>query len=85
MVSGETHHKTAKTKWRLLEIYYGNKTVLFLLVAGNEVFVLSAYLNAWGEELWGKQGGVWWWGNAILMVVGFVLFAVKKVGCGGFR
>ena len=35
LVSGETHHKTAKTKWRLLEIYYGNKTVLFMLVAGN--------------------------------------------------
>ena len=45
------------------------------------MFFLSAYLNAWGEELWGKGGvgGVWWWGNAILMVVGFGLFAVKKV------
>lgn len=29
------HHKELKSKWWLLNLYYGNKRVLFTLVAGN--------------------------------------------------
>ena len=29
------HHKESKSKYSLLNLYYGNKTVLFTLVAGN--------------------------------------------------
>ena len=34
-ISSGEHHKKSTTRWRLLEIYYSNKTVLFTLVAGN--------------------------------------------------
>ena len=37
LAGGEKHHKTAVTKYKLLHLYYHNKTVLFTLVAGNEV------------------------------------------------
>ncbi len=40
------HHKEAPSAYRLLNLYYGNKTVLFTLVAGNEVFLLAAYIHA---------------------------------------
>ena len=29
------HHKESKSRWALLNLYYGNKTVLFTLVGGN--------------------------------------------------
>ncbi len=29
------HHKESKSSWTLLNLYYGNKTVLFTLVGGN--------------------------------------------------
>ena len=29
------HHKESKSSWALLNLYYGNKTVLFTLVLGN--------------------------------------------------
>ena len=34
-VSSNTHHKDIKNKYRLLDIYYNNKTVLTGLVTGN--------------------------------------------------
>lgn len=40
------HHKQSKSKYALLNIYYGYKSVLFTLVLGNEMFLCSAYLLA---------------------------------------
>lgn len=40
------HHKEAPSRWRLLNLYYGSKKVLFTLVAGNEIFLLTAYIHA---------------------------------------
>jgi CDP-diacylglycerol--inositol 3-phosphatidyltransferase len=37
LACGEKHHKEAKSEYKLLQLYYGNKKVLFTLVAGNEV------------------------------------------------
>ena len=41
-----SHHKESKSKYGLLNIYYGYKSVLFTLVLGNEMFLCSAYLLA---------------------------------------
>jgi hypothetical protein len=40
------NREEAPSAYRLLNLYYGNKTVLFTLVAGNEVFLLAAYIHA---------------------------------------
>jgi len=40
-----SHHKASKSRYALLNLYYGNKAVLFGLVLGNELFLLTAYLN----------------------------------------
>jgi len=38
------HHKESKSKYSLLNLYYGSKPVLFTLVLGNEMFLLGSYL-----------------------------------------
>jgi len=76
LLKGE-HHKESKSKWTLLNIYYGNKTVLFWLVAGNEIFLLTAYLYAFTEQLGFPEWAVNV--NLIGVSIGFILFGIKKL------
>lgn len=76
LMRGE-HHKESKSKYRLLNLYYNDKTVLFSLVAGNEIFLLCAYLHAFSGTLAWPQGIVV--ANLTLGFIGFVLFAIKKM------
>lgn len=84
LACGEKHHKEAKSNYWLLELYYGNKKVLFTLVAGNEVtvtllqiFFLSAYLNGFRKQL-GMSDSLINLNYAVLLV-SLVLFLIKKV------
>lgn len=76
-LSSGKHHKQIKNKFALLDIYYYNKLVLGGLVAGNEVFLLSSYLLAFSEQL-NMTGAVYYFFFG-LMVVGGILFAIKKL------
>lgn len=76
-LSSGKHHKQIKNKFALLDIYYYNKLVLGGLVAGNEVFLLSCYLLAFSDQL-GMTGAVYYF-FFVLMVLGGLLFAVKKL------
>lgn len=69
------HHKKAATRWFLLKLYYTSKPVLFTLVAGNEVFFLSMYLNAFASVLSPEFITF----NYILIGISAVLFAIKKL------
>eukprot|EP00331_Platyophrya_macrostoma_P018018 CAMPEP_0176475024 /NCGR_PEP_ID=MMETSP0127-20121128/43369_1 /TAXON_ID=938130 /ORGANISM="Platyophrya macrostoma, Strain WH" /LENGTH=227 /DNA_ID=CAMNT_0017870559 /DNA_START=55 /DNA_END=738 /DNA_ORIENTATION=+ len=51
LVSGERHHKKAKSKYALLRFYYGNRIFLFLMVLGSEAFLVSAYVLHWEKTL----------------------------------
>lgn len=73
LLTGE-HHKETKTTWKILEWYY-KKPVLFTLVAGNELFFMSAYLHAFSKNWPSLAVSV----NLGLVCVGFALFLVKKV------
>ncbi|KAL4483572.1 hypothetical protein ABPG72_016853 [Tetrahymena utriculariae] len=48
---GEAHHKTAKTEYRLLHIYYNAKGFLFTMVLGMEMFLVNMYLKAHEHNL----------------------------------
>lgn len=71
------HHKQSKSKYGLLNIYYGYKWVLFTLVLGNEMFLCSAYLLAFRESLYLP----YWMLYSINFIfgIGVVLFIIKKV------
>lgn len=74
--SGE-HHKKSPSRFKLLNIYYGNKTVLFSLCLGNGLFLAMCYIIYFEQELGCAK---WMIGvNRILLVVTGVLFAIKKV------
>ena len=74
--SGE-HHKNSPSRFKLLNIYYGNKTVLFSLCLGNGLFLAMCYIIYFEQELGCAK---WMIGvNRILLVVTGVLFAIKKV------
>lgn len=76
LLKGE-HHKESKSRFALLNLYYGNKAVLFWLVAGNEIFLLTAYLQAFSSQLgWPDYLATL---NLIGVVIGAVLFAIKKL------
>ncbi|KRX07744.1 hypothetical protein PPERSA_05807 [Pseudocohnilembus persalinus] len=47
----EEHHKTAKSEWRIMQIYYGSKPVLFWMVFGYEAFLLNMYLKAFEHSI----------------------------------
>ena len=42
---GETHHKTSKNQFKILDFYYKNKVFMFILILGTETSMLTAYLN----------------------------------------
>ena len=71
------HHKNSKSRWTLLNLYYGNKTVLFTLVLGNELFLLTAYLNFFLPHLNPPQWALLL--NFAGLVIGLILFAIKKL------
>lgn len=76
-ISSGEHHKKSKTNWKLLELYYSNKAVLFTLVAGNEIFFLTCYLNAFKETLGLPPELISL--NYVLLGINFVLFLIKKM------
>ena len=71
------HHKESKSKYELLNIYYESKFVLFTLVLGNEMFLLSTYLiateSAASFPIIAKVFVDFCFGT------GVILFAVKKI------
>lgn len=71
------HHKESKSNWQLLNLYYGSKKVLFTLVAGNEVFLLAAYIHA-NRSLLGLSS-ILETINLGLLFGGLVLFLIKKL------
>jgi CDP-diacylglycerol--inositol 3-phosphatidyltransferase len=71
------HHKESKSNWWLLNLYYGNKKVLFTLVAGNEVFLIAAYINA-NKQLLHLNKELEYL-NFALLALGLVLFLIKKL------
>jgi CDP-diacylglycerol--inositol 3-phosphatidyltransferase len=75
LLKGE-HHKESKSRFILLNLYYGNKAVLFWLVAGNEIFLLTAYLQVFSSQLGWPDYLVTL--NLIGLVIGAILFAIKK-------
>lgn len=72
-----SHHKESKSRWSLLNLYYGSKPVLFTLVLGNEMFLLSTYLIYFEEKL--QYPHLIAVGIYFLFGVGAILFAVKKL------
>lgn len=72
-----SHHKESKSRWWLLNLYYGSKKVLFTLVAGNEVFLITAYIHA-KSDLLGLNAHLLLL-NQVGIVIGFILFAIKKL------
>ena len=71
------HHKKSKSKYALLNLYYDSKFVLFTLVLGNEMFLLSAYLIACGDMIFLPSFGVYF--INICFAIGVILFAIKKL------
>lgn len=72
-----SHHKESKSRYWLLNLYYGSKKVLFTLVAGNEIFLIAAYIHA-NRVLLGLSSQLES-ANWIALVVGLVLFLIKKL------
>ena len=71
------HHKKIKNRFELLNIYYGNKTVLFTLCAGNGLFMGVCYLTYFETQL-GFTASVIVIMRILLVITG-ILFAIKKV------
>jgi len=46
----EQHHKERKSIFALLDLYYGNKILMFLCCTSAELFLLTVYLRNWGNE-----------------------------------
>lgn len=70
------HHKEHKSRFEHLNLYYENDMLMSVLIIGNEIFLLSTYLLAFQKTL--KFSAL---GLIVLkgfMVVGFVIFMVKK-------
>eukprot|EP00828_Plagiopyla_frontata_P048603 TRINITY_DN9371_c0_g1_i2.p1 TRINITY_DN9371_c0_g1~~TRINITY_DN9371_c0_g1_i2.p1 ORF type:complete len:231 (+),score=33.37 TRINITY_DN9371_c0_g1_i2:162-854(+) len=42
---GEKHHKEMKNEFKILDIYYQKKFVLFFMVLGSELFLLNLYID----------------------------------------
>lgn len=74
--SGE-HHKESKNRFKLLDIYYKNKTVLFTLCAGNGLFMAMCYITYFEKSL--GFGETLIFVNRVLLVITGVLFAIKKL------
>ena len=76
LTCGAGHHKTFKSRFAPLNLYYGNKTVLFSLCAGNGLFMGFAYIIYFEQQLGFSGVGV------TLLRVGLyitaTLFAIKK-------
>lgn len=64
-------------KFKLLDIYYSNKTVLFLLCAGNGLFMGICYFIYFEESL-GVSNSVIIFDRIFLVLTG-ILFAIKKL------
>ena len=71
------HHKKSQSKYGLLNLYYESKFVLFTLVMGNEMFLLSAYLRAFSGEIFLPFWGIY--AIDFCFGCGVLLFAVKKL------
>jgi CDP-diacylglycerol--inositol 3-phosphatidyltransferase len=71
------HHKESQSSWKLLNLYYGNKKVLFTLVAGNEIFLIAAFIHA-NRQLLGLCQNCEYL-NLAALAIGLVLFLVKKL------
>lgn len=76
-VSEGEHHKESKTKWRVLELYYTNIVVFESLIAGNEIFYVTCYLNAFLKN---STVDPFWVGlNTVFLSLGFILFMWKNI------
>ena len=73
--SGE-HHKKSESRFQLLNIYYGNKTVLFTLCAGNGLFMAMCYIIYFEKQLGFSEGMILV--NRIFLVITGILFFIKK-------
>lgn len=76
-VSSGEHHKKIVNRFKLLDIYYTNKLVLFMLCAGNGLFMGICYFIYFEESL-GVSPGVVMFDRAFLFVTA-ILFAIKKL------
>lgn len=73
---GGSHHKTFKSRFSALNLYYGNKTVLFTLCAGNGLFMGFCYIIYFENQLGFSGAGITFL-RACLLITG-TLFAIKK-------